>query len=189
MIRTAEFAEMADIHPKTAWLYAREGKIRSRRTGKLWKVSLKAAQEWISAKENRSGSITPDAIAKQIGCSGGYVRAQLKKNRFPFATQQPNRRWRITDCEQLREWIGSESRECSRRKKHEEQAGIRSAGHKNPFFILQKWDRWQKKIGGPDAVLKWPLWLQKTLLEELSPISILVDKLKDSHKQTSPAQR
>jgi len=177
---------MADIHPKTAWDLARKGKIRSRRTGKLWAVSLKDAQEWIAVRAREAGSIAPDAIAKQIGCSGAYVRAQLEKNKFPFALKQSNRRWHITDCVSLREWIQSETRFFSRRKKLALKRGADS-GIQNYHGILASWNRWEKRAGGEAAILSWPIHRQKALLEELIPIRKLLYALLAPQRQ--PDQR
>jgi excisionase family DNA binding protein len=49
-----EAAAILKCHPKTLRLMAMEGKIPSRRVGRLWRFSLAKIKEWLNGKDKDS---------------------------------------------------------------------------------------------------------------------------------------
>jgi len=184
MIGTAQFAKMAGIPMLKAWRIVTSGKFPSHRVGKLWKISMSGAQEWIAASSHATSTITPDAIAKQIGCSGSHIRAQLEKNSFPFATQQPNRRWRITDCTALREWMESETKIFPRPRgaRRAGQGATRSSRNPELPRTGNQWKKWIARVGGEAAILSWPRPVLQRFVDEHRHVRDFIHTAEESLK-------
>ena len=50
------------------------------------------------------------------------------------------------------------------------------SGILNYHGVLNRWERWEKKVGGEEGILSWPPETLERWVEDLAPIARLHDK-------------
>ena len=56
------------------------------------------------------------------------------------------------------------------------------SGILNYHGILTSWERWEKKVGGLDGILHWPVRIRQQWLDDVKVVRELADKVEDSLK-------
>jgi hypothetical protein len=51
--------------------------------------------------------------------------------------------------------------------------------------MLNRWDRWEKKVGGKEAILSWPIDTLERWIEDVAPIAKLHDEAVAKVKEAS----
>ena len=62
LLTLAEVAERLQFHPKTIYLWARQGHIPAMRVGRAWRVDPGKLQEWIDSRTDGVPVIAEDGV-------------------------------------------------------------------------------------------------------------------------------